>query len=330
MIRTLAYDTWRQCAVLPHTGTRRRAMDTLHHVVTAPAKVNLFLEVLRRREDGYHDLVTCMVPVTLADSLTFAPAERLSLSCDDPALSAGPDNLIWKAAQLLRQETGFAAGATMALTKRVPVAAGLGGGSSDAAATLQALNRLWNLQLPRPRLAELAARLGSDVPFFLHHSSAWCTGRGEQVRPFPLATELTFVLLKPAAGLATPAVYGQTQVPAQPRGSEAMRQALAAGDPQAIGAALFNRLQAGAERLCPAVTSLRHWIETTVPPELYWGHVMSGSGSSYLVLCRGEASARQLINMLEDASVSPAMQVGSELRFWLVRSVPGGADAASG
>jgi 4-diphosphocytidyl-2-C-methyl-D-erythritol kinase len=305
-------------------------MNTVHVVASAPAKVNLFLEVQRRREDGYHDLVTCMAPISLADSLTFAPADTLSLSCDVPELSVDPDNLVLKAAQLLQRETGYQAGAAIQLTKRIPMAAGLGGGSSDAAATLQTLNQLWNLKLPQERLAVLGAQLGSDVPFFLQKGPAWCTGRGEKVAPCQLTTELCFVLLKPAVGLNTAAVYRQLQVPAQPRSAEAMRQALERGDAAAIGAAFFNRLQTAAESLCPEVTAMCHWIETDVPPELYWGHVMSGSGSSYIVLCRDESSARRLINLLGDASVCSVPGMGAGLRYWLVRSVPGGVDAAPG
>jgi 4-diphosphocytidyl-2-C-methyl-D-erythritol kinase len=330
MTRTLARATWRQFASVPRIATRRRAMSTVDAVVSAPAKINLFLEVLRRREDGYHDLVTCMVPVTLADTLSFFPTDHFSLTCDDPTLDVGPSNLVWRATELLRQETGGSAGVAMHLNKRIPIQAGLGGGSSDAAATLRALNTLWNLRLSHERLLELAAQLGSDVPFFLHDGPAWCAGRGERIAPFALPTELFFVLLKPAVGLNTASVYRQVHVPAQPRSSEAMRRALTQGDAAAIGAALFNRLQPAAECLCPEVTALRHWIETDVPPELYWGHVMSGSGSSYIVLCRDEACTRRLINMLEDASDCSAPGIGAGLRFWSVRSVPGGADASPG
>ncbi len=144
---------------------RRRGADVL---VRAPAKVNLFLEVLRRRADGYHELATLMTAVSLYDTLRFRdnPAGSVSLRCDRADLSAGPDNLICRAAELLRRRAGRDLGVDAFLWKRIPTAAGLGGGSSDAAAALAGLNVLWCLGLGRDELTALAAELGSDVPFF--------------------------------------------------------------------------------------------------------------------------------------------------------------------
>ena len=154
-------------------------------VVRAPAKVNLFLEVLAKRPDGYHEIATLMVAVSLYDTLEFKedPSGALRLRCDVPELTTGPDNLVLKAAALLRQRTGCARGAEVRLTKRIPMAAGLAGGSSDCAAALDGLNRLWRLGLGRDELARLGGELGSDVPFFFHTPAAWCTGRGEVVTP---------------------------------------------------------------------------------------------------------------------------------------------------
>src|SRR5689334_10702080 len=156
--------------------------------VRAPAKVNLFLEVLRRRPDGYHDLATLMVAVGLYDTLELRddPGGSVSLRCDHPQLSTGPDNLVVRAAELVRQTAGVTKGVAIRLWKRIPLAAGLAGGSSDAAATLAGLNRLWQLGWDRARLAELGARLGSDVAFFFSAPAAWCTGRGEVVEPLKL------------------------------------------------------------------------------------------------------------------------------------------------
>ncbi len=133
----------------------------------APAKVNLTLEVLGRRDDGYHDIVSIMQTVDLCDTITLEPADALAIECDDTSI--GPSaNLALRAATLLNESTGGGKGAKIRLEKRIPVAAGLGGGSSDAAATLVGLNRLWGLDLPIERLVGLAAGLGSDVPFFIH------------------------------------------------------------------------------------------------------------------------------------------------------------------
>lgn len=261
-------------------------------VVRAPAKVNLFLEVLRKRPDGYHEIVTFIVAVSLYDTLSFKeePSGEIRLTCTDAKLSAGPANLVWRVADLVRQYTGCRRGVHIHLLKRIPVAAGLGGGSSDAAATLIGLDRLWDLRLSRTEQMKLASTLGSDIPFFLTTPAAWCTGRGEQVMPAPLKRPLHFVLACPPVGLATAEVYRHVAVPARPRSPEALRRALEAGNVAAIGAALHNRLQPAAERLCPAVAALRRLFDGLGPA----GHGMSGSGPSYLALCRDRTEARTL------------------------------------
>ncbi len=161
----------------------------------AYAKVNLSLEVLGERPDGYHDVATVLQTVDLCDTLTFEPASGLSLECSVPEL-ATEANLVYQAALLLQQETGQKAGARIHLAKGIPVAAGLGGGSSAAAATLRGLDQLWGLGLKGSQLHELAARLGSDVPFFLHGGTALAEGRGERVTPLPTPqSDLGVVLL---------------------------------------------------------------------------------------------------------------------------------------
>jgi 4-diphosphocytidyl-2-C-methyl-D-erythritol kinase len=289
-------------------------------VLSAPAKVNLFLEILARRPDGYHDLVTCMVLLDLEDTLTFQPAAELELTCDRPGLSTGPDNLVWRAADVLRQHSGYAGGAAIHLTKRIPAEAGLGGGSSDAATTLVGLNRLWNLRVPVAELARLAARLGSDVPFFLSGKAAWCTGRGEHVAPFEMPTDLHFVLVCPPVGLSTAAVYRQVEVPAEPRPTESMRQALARGDAAAIGASLFNRLQAPAERLCPAVAALRQTFDNLAPHGWVWGHQMTGSGSSYFAVCRDTEAAARCARLLSGQEARAPGRDGTGATVLVVRS----------
>jgi 4-diphosphocytidyl-2-C-methyl-D-erythritol kinase len=281
-------------------------------VVQAPAKINLFLEVLGKRPDGYHEVVTCMVAVDLCDTLLFQNPKRQSpkrqrglssdieLVCDDPAAPAGPQNLIWRAAELLRKHTGEQRGVRIQLTKRIPVAAGLAGGSSDAAATLIGLNELWRLNMARSELAELSAKLGSDIPFFFATPAAWCTGRGERVEPFRLERPLHLVLANPGVELSTAAVYRQVTVPAEPRSPEGMRQALDSGSIEAIAAALFNRLQAPAEQLCPEGAALQRILERLRPV----GHLMSGSGPSYFALCRSRAEARRLAANVRSQSPS--------------------------
>jgi 4-diphosphocytidyl-2-C-methyl-D-erythritol kinase len=264
----------------------------------APAKLNLFLEVLGKRPDGYHELLTLMVAVDLHDTLDFAdePSGRIELRCDDPGLPTGSENLVVRAAQRLREAAGVQRGATIELSKAIPAQAGLGGGSSDAAATLTALDRLWDLQTPPERLDALAGELGSDVPFFRHGSAALCRGRGEQVEPVALPRAFHFVLVCPPVGLSTADVYRRVTPPARPRPVGPILEALRSGDPVALGRSLFNRLQPVAERIRPDLRRVRHALDELRPS--LDGYAMSGSGSAYFGLARdrpaAEAAAQQL------------------------------------
>lgn len=259
-------------------------------VVAAPAKLNLFLEILRKRPDGYHDLESLMVVVDLFDTLEIRDGEpgRLTLECDPPSLSAGPDNLVLKAALLLRERVGRPElGAALRLQKRIPLQAGLGGGSSDAAVALAGLNEFWKLAQTREQLAAMAAVLGSDVAVFLTPPAGWCTGRGEVVAPESVGQVLHFVVVCPPVGLATAAVYGRLVVPRVPRPGTAIREAVRAGDPEAVGQALFNRLEEPAFALAPVVEQLRRRLGSLGP----CGAVMSGSGSAVFAVCRSREEA---------------------------------------
>jgi 4-diphosphocytidyl-2-C-methyl-D-erythritol kinase len=172
----------------------------------APAKINLVLEVLAKRDDGYHEIRSLVQTVSLCDVLSFELADRTSFECTEPSLQTS-DNLVVQAAELLRKVSGYDKGAKIKLTKRIPWGAGLGGGSSDAATTLLALNGLWELKLATSDLVELAARLGSDVPFFIHGGTALVEGRGERVKPLVTSIQSWFVLLLPLM----PRIPGKTQ-----------------------------------------------------------------------------------------------------------------------
>src|SRR2546423_2242937 len=172
-------------------------------VLNAAAKVNLILEVLGKRDDGYHGLVTVMQAVALCDRITLEDADVLELA-SSPGVPADGRNLALRAATALREAAGVTRGARITLDKRIPVAAGLGGGSSDAAAVLLGLNRLWNLRWPLARLAEVAVTLGMDVPFFLRGGVALGTGRGERVAPLA-GMPLALVLVNPGKPLSTAA-----------------------------------------------------------------------------------------------------------------------------
>jgi 4-diphosphocytidyl-2-C-methyl-D-erythritol kinase len=287
--------------------------------VWAPAKVNLFLEVLSKRPDGYHDLATLMVAVNLFDTLEFKeefPA-RVHLSCDHPDLPTGPTNLICRAAELLRGRHAPDRGASITLRKRIPMAAGLAGGSSDAAATLFGLDRLWGLNLGPARLAELGAEIGSDVAFFFSAPAAFCTGRGEKVETVRPKKGFDLVLACPRRGLSTAAVYGNVTVPTDPVAGDAIRSAFEAGDAEAIGRLLHNRLQGPAERLCSEVNDLRGRLAALKPA----GQLMSGSGTSVFAVCRDSGEALRVARGLSESLLESAgpHDVASA-RIFLVRS----------
>jgi 4-diphosphocytidyl-2-C-methyl-D-erythritol kinase len=175
--------------------------------VRCPAKVNLYLRVVGRRPDGYHDVVTVMQPLTLADVLTVTLAGKgISLSCDRPDLPLGEENLVWRAVRRFQEETGLTPGVRLSLTKRIPVAAGLGGGSSDAAGTLLALNELAGKPLSQGDLHRLASRLGADVPFFLAREPAVGRGTGTQLSAVTLLP-YWYLLVNPGVPLSTRWVY---------------------------------------------------------------------------------------------------------------------------
>ena len=264
-------------------------------VVWAPAKVNLFLEVLGKRPDGYHDIATLMVAIRLYDTLVFRADPTLTLRCSDAKLSAGPDNLVLKAAKLLQDRTGYKSGANIRLVKRIPMAAGLAGGSADAAATLLGLNQLWQLGLSKGDLAKLSGEIGSDIPFFFHTPAAWCTGRGEIVTSVNLPIPLHFVLLCPSFGLATAAVYKNVAVPPTPVLGDEIRMAFAKGDVDYIGRLLHNRLQMAATTLDGRVAEYAAMLAETKPA----GCLMSGSGSTLFALCRSADEAAHVAASLK-------------------------------
>jgi len=255
-------------------------------LVRCPAKVNLHLEVVRRRPDGYHDIDTVMQAIDLHDDLRVEPADDLTLTCSDPALPTDERNLVLRAALALHEAAGSRAGARLSLTKRIPDRAGLGGGSSDAAGALAGLNALWGLGLPRGALGDVAARVGSDVAFFLTGGAARCTGRGEVVERIPTAWQPRFALVCPDVGVSTPEAYGRLSFPLTPPGPDGtmLCRRLIAGDVAGVGSALFNRLERPAFDMHPA---LREGKARLAETGAFAGVLMSGSGSALFGLCEG-------------------------------------------
>ena len=176
--------------------------------VLAPAKINLFLRVLRKRADGYHDIVSLMQKVTLYDELTFLPRPQgIELKCPHSDLPTSEDNLIFRAAKAVFSYAGYSSGIEITLTKNIPVAAGLGGGSSDAATTLLVLNETCQLGLTKMELMKLGAKLGADVPFFIFGNSAFATGIGDKLEAWENPLKLNVVLINPFFPLSTKLVY---------------------------------------------------------------------------------------------------------------------------
>jgi 4-diphosphocytidyl-2-C-methyl-D-erythritol kinase len=284
--------------------------------VHAPAKLNLFLEVLGRRPDGYHELETVMVSIALYDTLVFtkSASQQIRLRCHrvepgSPSLSDGPQNLVHRAATLLRERAGGSRGVDIDLFKRIPMQAGLGGGSSDAAATLVALNRFWNLALSSAELHTLAAELGSDLNFFVDSpTAARCTGRGEQVEPLPLSRRLHFVVLCPRTGLATGAVFRRWSETAGhdrrvvPLPSDVRRGQVSPGT-----TALYNALQRPAEELNPHVAQTLEVLEREGAPL----RLMSGSGTACFAVCSTRHHANSLAGRLRPAFAGKVLTVNS-------------------
>jgi len=228
----------------------------------AYAKINLSLEVLGRRRDGYHDLVTILQTVDLYDTLSFEPADKITLTCNVPGLDTA-DNLVLRAARLLQRATGQTAGAAIRLEKGIPIAAGLGGGSSDAATTLVALSRLWGLHMSEANLHNLAAALGSDVPFFLVGGTCLAQGRGEMLTPLPALPEHWVVLVRPALEIPdkTALMYDRITQREYTSGSVTrhMARSIQDGRPLEIGL-IFNTFEWVAFRLFDHIDAVRQQV----------------------------------------------------------------------
>jgi 4-diphosphocytidyl-2-C-methyl-D-erythritol kinase len=286
----------------------------------APAKVNLFLEVLSRRADGFHEIETLMVPIDLCDTVAVAPSDdaRIQLDCrwsagiaarraaesadggsQWPTLPQGDQNLVVRVLKLFQQRAGAAQGARVRLVKRIPAAAGLGGASSDAAAALVAANRVWDVGWSREQLAELGSECGSDIPFFVHGTAGLCRGRGERIQPLYGLMKLHLVIVRPPAGLATADVYRQCRPAAQPRSVAPLVDAARHGRPALVGRWLFNRLQEAAIEVAPWMGRLPAMFDRLG----CWGHQMSGSGSSYFGICRHGRHARSVAGRLRAAGM---------------------------
>lgn len=288
----------------------------------APSKVNLHLGVGPRRADGYHDLVTVFQALSLHDDVRVARAHELTVAVRGEGAGSVPadaSNLAARAAQALAEWADRSAHVAIEIEKTIPVAGGMAGGSADAAGALVALAHLWKLDITRDELAEIAADLGSDVPFALHGNTALGTGRGEQLMQVLSRGEFHWVLALAREGLSTPAVYRELDRLRESRSDETdddsdflrrpddLMQALASGNPRAVAPLLHNDLQPAALSLQP---TLRRTLRAGVDAGALKG-IVSGSGPTCAFLCADEQSAVNVAAELSGAGVARAVRTAS-------------------
>lgn len=253
----------------------------------APAKVNLSFRIRGRRADGFHEIETLMARVSLQDTLTITrrdDAEKVNFVCDDKSLPTGEDNLVVRAARLFFQATNAQECVRIELQKRIPHGAGLGGGSSDAATTLLGLNRMFESPLSKERLRELAAEIGSDVPFFIFESAAKCSGRGELVEPVKLESPLRLLLLKPTFGVPTPWAFGRWKDSRQLPGISYLEQ-------EFLGLKLVNDLERPVFEKHVFLARMKMWL---LAQSEVGAAIMSGSGSTLFAALHESVDSEQL------------------------------------
>jgi 4-diphosphocytidyl-2-C-methyl-D-erythritol kinase len=251
--------------------------------IVTPAKINLTLEVLGQRPDGFHELATWMIPIGLNDELSLEVSSEMTYETNLPNLAFDHTNLILRAIERFQEATGRSAVYRVSLRKEIPIGAGLGGGSSDAAATLVLLNRLHENPLDDDALANLAAQLGSDVPFFLKGRAAWCTGRGEkmQIREFP--RDRWVLLIKPEFGVSTAAAYAAyKELPPDQKRGQAKKTAWGL---------MRNDLEQPVFQKHLLLPEIKYWLEQQPEAELA---LMSGSGSTMFAVVKSEEDGQQI------------------------------------
>lgn len=265
----------------------------------SPCKVNLLLNILGKRPDGFHELETIMQPVNLHDRLTFTRAAvGIALTCSEPTLPTDSSNLVHRAAAAFFQQAGITEGVRIHLEKRIPMAAGLGGGSGNAATTLLALNEVFGAPLTAEQLTAIAASLGSDIPFFLQDKPALAVGRGEQVTSlasFPALRGAAFLLIHPGFGIATAWAYKElARFPAALNGergrAEKLVTLLNGNDLATAGAAFYNSLEAPALDKYPLLAIFQEFLRANGAKAT----LMSGSGSTTFAIAPTPDEARRL------------------------------------
>ncbi|MCY4556001.1 MAG: 4-(cytidine 5'-diphospho)-2-C-methyl-D-erythritol kinase [Chloroflexi bacterium] len=282
----------------------------------AYAKVNLTLEVLGKRDDGYHNVATILQTVDLADTLEINHADELAVECDEPGLS-GDRNLAWKAAEALAERVGISPRAHIRIEKKIPAAAGLGGGSADAAATLVGLNRWWGLGRSREELADVAAGLGSDVPFLLTGGTALGSGRGDEISPLPALPAMDMLLVVPEDRIdaKTPTMYRALKPEDFSDGARTQAISRGLGSGTLTSAGGCNAFERAAREIFPGLARVWDRVAgvTQHPPRL------SGAGPAFYCMPSSES---------ERIRVAESLQ-GTGAAAYLVQTIsPAGGDGA--
>lgn len=261
----------------------------------AHAKINLYLDVISRYADGYHEIESVMQSVSLFDLVEISPAEDITVSCSKEEL-CGQDNLAYKAARLLHDTQGLESGAAISIIKRIPVAAGLAGGSADAAATLAGLNVLWGLHLPLEKLQEIGAKIGADIPFCLAGGTMLAQGKGEILTKLSPVPQMTFVLVTPPLHVSTAEIYRAVdeEKPAPLHSIEEFQGAIASGDINKIAASFSNLLETVAIKRYPAISRVKQLLLDAGSIAV----LMSGSGPSVFAVCANEAQAQEIAGII--------------------------------
>ncbi len=265
--------------------------------VEANAKINLTLDILGKRPDGFHEVAMVMQSIGLHDTLTMEKTDgEIALSINVPWLKADEKNLAWRAAELVRQEYGLKGGVRMELTKRIPIAAGLAGGSADAAAVLKGMNELYNLQMSEARLCELGARLGSDIPFCLMGGTMLATGRGEVLTRLADMPETWVVLAKPRISVSTAWAYQNydEQGAEKHPDNEAIKKAIARGNRKAVAGLLCNVLESVTIKKYDVIADYKQMMLDKGA----MASMMSGSGPTVFGLARNREQAEAIANVL--------------------------------
>jgi len=270
--------------------------------VKAYAKINIILEVLRKRNDGYHDIASIIQTINIYDVLSFVKARDIELICNNPDLDS-PENLVVKAARLLQETTHCKQGATIHLQKKIPVAAGLGGGSSDAAVTLLALNELWGLHFPVSHLHHMASHLGFDVPFFLYGGTALVEGRGDWVTPLPSLSPLLLILLHPDIIITnkTQELYNRLNPRQFTSGNlvhlatEQLRHEKSLSSIQC-----FNVFETVASQVFPSLEEYRHKLMSAGATAVY----LSGSGPTMFSIMANQDNATKMVEELQQSGLN--------------------------